>query len=218
MFALVLKTGWKGTTLSLHRGSSGDTPALAEVNSKSTWSIHHVLSLPGHDIHEEIHTSLKWKTQIYAFTAVVMHGEKPVPERFEWRQSHGQEVKLLSNHAWGWKLVRLNSDVSNQSDITPEVSDKGKKRDLGETSDGKEVVAVWADNMKWSKTKMLRFEFLGSAKESNMGEIFGIMAVSTGMRIWQIMRTGTTGGGGAKTASMAANTAASASASASASS
>ncbi|USW51421.1 hypothetical protein Slin15195_G047400 [Septoria linicola] len=204
LFAVVLNSGWKGTKFVLHHGPDGSSPVLAEMGSKRYMSIHNMISLPGHEIVEELRTKLSFQSASYTFTAPVLHGEKIVPERFCWRQSHGKEVQQLTvnKYAWGWKLVRLDSDDGTLSaampnDIEASSSKGGKRadRDLGETSDGKEVVAVWADNMKWSKNKLVRFEFMGSGSTREMGEAFEIMAVSSGLRIWQILRTGTSGGG-----------------------
>jgi hypothetical protein len=185
----------------LHQGLQDDAASalLAEVSGKGYWAIHNNIALPNHHIFEEIHTKLTLKTAIYSFTAPVQRGEKVVPERFEWRQSHGPEVTgLSSSHAWGYKLVRLESPhASRPSADEPESSRRGGKRaerDVGQTSDGKDVVAVWADNMKTSMTKYVKFQLLGDALGGAMGEVFDIMAVATGLRIWQVVRLGKAGG------------------------
>lgn len=217
-YSIVLVSGWKGTTLCLHEGLDDKSPMLAEVAGKSTWSLDHTISLPGRDIVEDIHTKIKLPSMTYSFTAMIPHGEKLVPEQFEWRQSHGQEVRqLTSKFAWGWKLIRLGSgavhasspaeaetsvNMDDSAALTPATTattpkKNGKRaasRDPGEASDGKEVVAVWADNVKWSKTKRAKFEFWGRATTGEMGETFAIMAVATGLRIWQITVAGSSGG------------------------
>ncbi|PIA91924.1 hypothetical protein CB0940_09116 [Cercospora beticola] len=230
LFSIVLVSGWKGTKFILHRGditssslkdpsssSDGENTVLAEIGSKRYMSIHNMISLPKHNVLEELHTKFSFQSPSYSFSAPVKKagGEKVVQERFVWRQSHGQEVKHVSKnkYVWGWKLVRLDSetgggsvgDAGEEADPTivrsrnsGEGSSKGGgkryERDLGESSDGKEVVAVWADNMKWSKNKLVKFEFLGAGRTGELGEVVEIMAVSSGMRIWQILRAGSSGG------------------------
>lgn len=198
LFSIVLNSGWKGTTFVLHRGPDGKAPILAEMGSKRYMSIHNTISLPSHNIFEELHTKLSFKTAMYFFTAPVLLGEKTVAELFQWRQSHGREITQLSTnkYAWGWKLIRLGPEES-ASPYAVASSSKVERdvREVGESSDGLEVVAVWADNMRWSKNKLVRFEFMGSGSTGELGEVFEIMAVATGMRIWQILRTGTSGGG-----------------------
>lgn len=184
-------------------------------------SIHNTISLPQHSLLEELHTKLSFQSPTYSFSAPVRRkrGEKEevVEETFCWRQSHGQEVKHVSKnkYVWGWKLVRLDSETSTggggggaeEADPTivrsggagegsSRVGGGGKRyeRGLGESSDGKEVVAVWADNTRPSKNKLVRFEFLGAGRTGELGEVFEIMAVSSGMRIWQILRAGSSGG------------------------
>ena len=198
LFSIVLNSGWKGTKFVLHRGPDGKSPVLAEMGSKRYMSIHNTISLPSHKILEDLHTKVSFKTPTYTFTAPVLHGEKTVPERFQWRQSHGKEITQLSTnkYAWGWKLVRLGSEESRSpSTVASSSKVKRDEREVGESSDGLEIVAVWADNMKWSKNKLVRFEFIGSGSTGELGEVFEIMTVATGMRIWQILRTGTSGGG-----------------------
>jgi hypothetical protein len=88
-------------------------------------------------------------------------------ERFEWRHSHGAEVDSLGGRGQGWKLVRL------------EASSAGGAR----TSDGREVVAAWA-NASMSLTKTLNFQFFNSGANGMLGERWAVMAVITALRIW----------------------------------
>ncbi|KAJ5932132.1 hypothetical protein N7516_006621 [Penicillium verrucosum] len=66
--------------------------------------------------------------------------------RFEWRNSHGNEIKEPVGFSYGWKLVRLTGPVNN-------VAGSRKERARGYTSDGLEIVALIAHNASWSMTK-----------------------------------------------------------------
>jgi hypothetical protein len=111
-------------------------------------------------------------------------GEKPVVEQFEWRQSHGNEVRILDNHGWGYKLVRLQASAATPSSMPPDedpAKSEGKKpaaaQQDGMTSDGKEVVAVWADSSEWSKRKLGKFQFMGSGASGELGDDWARFAV-----------------------------------------
>jgi hypothetical protein len=53
------------------------------------------------------------------------------------------------------------------------------------TSDGKEVVAVWANPGTLSFSKLGHFEFRGSGAIGELGTLWSIMAVMSCMCIWQ---------------------------------
>ncbi|RYP72787.1 hypothetical protein DL771_003971 [Monosporascus sp. 5C6A] len=104
-------------------------------------------------------------------------------EAFEWRRSRGNEVRELTRWwSTGWKLVRLES--------RPEGASGGGRaqRSDGVTSDGKEIVAVWAQNASLSMTKAFKMEFRGSAALGTLGERWEIMAVVTALRLWVLAR------------------------------
>lgn len=82
-------------------------------------------------------------------------------EGFEWRASHGDEVKELERCSRGWKLVRLHGEADG-------IGGTRAVRDVGTTSDGKEVVAVFGDCMGW-RTKVAKFRFLGTAAAGQLG-------------------------------------------------
>lgn len=100
-------------------------------------------------------------------------------ERFEWRKSHGNEIKELAGHSTGWKLVRLAASGNNPGGSR-------KERDFGYTSDGLEVVAIIAHNASWSMTKGLRFTFLGSGLTGTMGEAWEILVITSSLQLWYI--------------------------------
>ena len=101
-----------------------------------------------------------------------------VRENFEWRKTHGSEIRDLDRWSRGWKLVRL--------DGPPPLGQGGERngRDVGVTSDGKEVVAISGWNSSWSMTKALKFQFLGTGLNGDLGEAWELMAVMTAVRTW----------------------------------
>lgn len=82
-------------------------------------------------------------------------------ERFEWRRSHGDEVKSVGRWKWGWKLVRMNSEV--------------KEGEKNRTSDGKEVVAVFAPATK-TLTKIGEFQFVQGSSAEQLGDSWKAMS------------------------------------------
>jgi hypothetical protein len=98
-----------------------------------------------------------------------------LPERYEWRQSHHGDY-------WGWKLVRITSNTPYDSAESPNTK-KGQV-----SSDGKEVVATFADNTRLTSlsSKMAKFEFINGGATGELGDIWAIMAVATALRIWQM--------------------------------
>ncbi|KAK8039122.1 hypothetical protein PG993_007533 [Apiospora rasikravindrae] len=130
-------------------------------------------------------------------------------ERFEWRHSRGNEVKQLDKLNSGWKLVRIHSEADG-------VGGTRRARDAGASSDGKELVAVFAEVSGWSTSKVVKFKFLGSGATGEMGPRWALMAVMTALRIWDTQNglsesaaataagiTGASGGGHSRSASKA---------------
>ena len=125
----------------------------------------------------------KWKNP-KSFSIEVGDGtaEKPHVEQFEWRQTRGEELKLLSGSKGneGWKLVRLGRQVAQG-----ESSADGSKRAFGVTSDGLEVVAVCAHKIAVSM-KGAYFCFMNSGLDGSMGERWELAAVLSGLILWYI--------------------------------
>ncbi|KAK8086910.1 hypothetical protein PG994_001884, partial [Apiospora phragmitis] len=132
-------------------------------------------------------------------------------ERFEWRHSRGNEVKQLDRLNSGWKLVRIHSEADG-------VGGTRRARDAGASSDGKELVAVFAEVSGWSTSKVVKFKFLGSGATGEMGPRWSLMAVMTALRIWDTQNglsesaaataAGAASGGHSRSASKAAAAAA----------
>ncbi|RJE22688.1 hypothetical protein PHISCL_04991 [Aspergillus sclerotialis] len=100
-------------------------------------------------------------------------------ETFEWRRSYGKEIQDLAPNSFGWKLVRLSRRVRGHS-----TSRSGRPR--GNTSDGKEVVAVIAHNSSWSMTKGFKFAFLGTGLSGRLGGDWEVMVVMSALQLWNM--------------------------------
>ncbi|OAA37077.1 hypothetical protein BBO_07776 [Beauveria brongniartii RCEF 3172] len=128
---------------------------------------------------------------------------------FEWRYSHGKEVRALDRWGQGWKLVHLESDdggreggsggggsSSSSSEGKTTTTTRRMERPHGETSDGRPVVAVLADNSKWSRTKLARFHFVGAGATDEFGEAWALYVTMTALRIWEMMMMNAGAAGG----------------------
>ncbi|KAE8317323.1 hypothetical protein BDV41DRAFT_573018 [Aspergillus transmontanensis] len=111
--------------------------------------------------------------------AVDGSGKDASYEQFEWRSSHGKEIKERAGHTSGWKLVRLSETVS-------EAGGSRSHRAMGCSSDGKEIVAVIAHNASWSLSKGFKFAFVGSGLTGVLGERWEIMTLMTAVHLWLI--------------------------------
>ncbi|KAK9424664.1 hypothetical protein SUNI508_03540 [Seiridium unicorne] len=172
--------------LILHSTADPESPPLAIAEKAGRLGHRAEITLPalsGHDSDEataeEMSAHVSITSVAYAFSVETRPGYR---EKFEWRSSKGSEVRALSTdkHAVGRKLVRLDTEADG-------VGGTRAVRDQGATSDGREVVAVWADNPKWSGNRAGTFQFLGSGTAGQLGERFSVMAVATSVRIWEMM-------------------------------
>ncbi|KAK2046276.1 hypothetical protein LZ31DRAFT_462713 [Colletotrichum somersetense] len=161
----------KKQLLFLHSGPSDKGPAIATVSRKTLGSHHRAtITLQGEDGNEqeisfERPEDVSWtQGQVRAFRIEVRKG---VVEEFQWRSSHGDEIKELAGHSYGWKLVRMKTQQAGQ-------------KSFGYSSDGKEVVAVLAHSTSWSMTKGYNFGFLGTGLTGTLGEDWETAARSVG--------------------------------------
>ncbi|KAL7621365.1 hypothetical protein AAE478_008686 [Parahypoxylon ruwenzoriense] len=197
LFAVTMHSGVTSKPLLELRGGLRDSdPIIATADNESRWSsgrnaVIKILGTPaGHgptddEGYPEQTFPMKqqhvWKNVSYQFTAEIGRGKDVRREDFEWRRSRGGEVHDLNGTAaWGWKLVRLSSGDQPGAGGTRET------RAAGETSDGKEVVAVWAMNYRWSTNKMFRFQFLSSSATGLLGERFALAALITALKLWHL--------------------------------
>ncbi|CAG8390889.1 unnamed protein product [Penicillium salamii] len=170
----------------LHDGPTNQHPVMATALADRWGRIRPIeLTLPPRPdgpyateiVESLVPSSSKLTTPTWTFEASV--GPKGTTrEKFQWRSSHGAEIKNLAGHSCGWKLVRLAETAS--------VGGSRKERDVGSTSDGLEVVAIIAHNASWSMTKGLRFAFLGSGLTGTMGETWEILALTSALQLWYI--------------------------------
>ncbi|KAI1430506.1 hypothetical protein GGR50DRAFT_208047 [Xylaria sp. CBS 124048] len=186
LFAVRPHSGISGKPeLVLYEGLDDNGPVLATgTRFRLNWSLIATLTIPahegvGHDIENQsvemqvnnsgLHTSFR-------FAAGVGRGKKTRREQFEWRSSHGTEVKDLHGYKGGWKLVRLSN---------PRADGGGDRasRASGSSSDGYEVVAAWAYNSSMSMTKLFKFQLMGSALTGELGNRGAAIALISAMMI-----------------------------------
>lgn len=167
---------WSGKfTLDLYSGSTADDSSIANSTSGSlrkneavitiseTSQFDHYDSQSEGEISEPFRRHVSLKHETWDFVIAVVTGNERYPEKFEWRRSHGDETASLRDgkSTYGWKLVRLHSGDSTINHV------RDDSRALGESSDGKEVVAVWTDDTqtwfrKAEKGVVAKLEFIGS--------------------------------------------------------
>ncbi|KAI0104419.1 hypothetical protein F4814DRAFT_455729 [Daldinia grandis] len=123
----------------------------------------------------------------YQFSMKVGEGGELHDEKFEWRPTRGNEIQVMFKHAKGFKLVRVEAKGPGDGR-----GGRRESRQLGESSDGKEVVAVWATKKTLVPISCspFKFELLGSGKTGELGRHFGYMALMTALEIWcfQVLR------------------------------
>ncbi|KAI0163083.1 hypothetical protein BJ166DRAFT_285094 [Pestalotiopsis sp. NC0098] len=176
----------------LHATADPDSPPLAVAEKAGRLGQRAEIALPpvkgpdsGPDAGDVERAEMKAHASLtsvsYTFSVETAPG---VREKFEWRASKGNEVKALvggdRHHASGRKLVRLATEADG-------VGGTRAVRDQGASSDGREVVAVWADNPKWSGNKAGALRFLGSGASGVLGGRFAVMTIATSVRIWEMM-------------------------------
>ncbi|KAI1273284.1 hypothetical protein F5Y07DRAFT_260409 [Xylaria sp. FL0933] len=178
----------KNPELVLYDGPSDKDAVLATATHESVFKSGSIITVPAregvaHDSESQkvIMSSPKLlKHKTYAFTADVGVGKDTRHEQFEWRSSHGSEVRELDGYRWGWKLVRLSSPAGDGS------GGERSTRAPGSTSDGLEVVAAWAHNNSMSITKAFKFQLMGSALTGMLGDRGATLALISALRIWSI--------------------------------
>ncbi|KAE8153109.1 hypothetical protein BDV25DRAFT_137182 [Aspergillus avenaceus] len=186
LYAVSIQTAKTGQqTIVLHDGPTDRHPPLGKSESDGYLRAKYFLiTLPprsgsgGNPVIEQIDGVMPYKRMAPTFSFTVSGAEKRTTrEVFQWRSSHGKEIKELGGFSYGWKLVRL-------SHSTDEAGASRSHRPLGCTSDGKEIVAVIAHNSSWSLTKGFRFAFMGSGLTGTMGEKWETMALVSAVQLW----------------------------------
>ncbi|TQN71644.1 hypothetical protein CSHISOI_03887 [Colletotrichum shisoi] len=176
----------KKQSLFLHGGSSDKAPIIATTSRKAHgWHDRATITLhidngDGQEIQLERPENAGWtKSEVRAFRIEVRKG---VVEEFQWRTSHGDEIKELAGHSYGWKLVHMGQPQHGGGG-------GGGEQSFGYTSDGHEVVAVLAHNMSWSMTKGYNFGFLGTGLTGIWGAEWETAAVISGFWLWHLALT-----------------------------
>lgn len=189
---------WTGkNSTDLYTEAADDGTPVASIASgsmhKNNATITIAASSPsGNDESKEIsepfrrHVSLTHET--WEFVASLRSGSELYAEKFEWRRSSGDELASLRSgkKTYGWKLVRLHTTEAANPDVSSE------RREVGESSDGKEIVAVWSDDTQtWfrgdEKGVVGKFEFLGSGRGgSGLGDQWRFFAAMSALHIRQI--------------------------------
>ncbi|KAI8624054.1 hypothetical protein F5Y19DRAFT_341316 [Xylariaceae sp. FL1651] len=202
LYAVVLHSGFSTESeLVLHANVSGNSPPMATVDGiLFSNSVSIVLPpRPGSQLPraEEILEFYGSFTRVRSFSietnAPSLNSHVGSRERFEWRHSSGPEVGSLGGQFSGWKLVRLSSNSSHVPD--PQNPPRREGDVFGRSSDGSEIVAVWAWS-SWSMPEVLHFKFLGSGADGSLGDRWAIMAVISALAIWNKERKQKRGGVG----------------------
>lgn len=183
--------------LVLHATPNPASPALTYAERLSTHRSDFVLPAPksfdgdGRTVTESLHSHASLTSVTHEFGVEVAGGGR---ERFEWRASKGREVRALLAEtagggvsppgrgrfkALGAKLVRLSAEADG-------VGGTRAVRDAGASSDGREVVAVWADCPRWRANRAGTLRFLGTAATGGLGERFQVLALASALRIWEL--------------------------------
>ncbi|KAK6956755.1 hypothetical protein Daesc_002035 [Daldinia eschscholtzii] len=190
-FAVSIRPTGSDKLVMLHNGPTEDDQVLA-VGEKVGWfpqghqMVNDIILPPLIGGWPDIITSImdpkqKFTNHWYQFSMKVGEGETSHDEKFEWRPTQGNEIRAMFKHAKGFKLIRMEAEGPGKGR-----GGNRRSREIGETSDGKEVVAVWATK----KTLLpmprspLKFELLGSGKTGELGRQFGYMALITALEIW----------------------------------
>lgn len=188
-YAITLDKGWYGS-MTMRAGPDVEDAALAKADPAGRVRQDFAVGLPalgpgGEQRTEVLRYVVGWRHETYWFAMEVGRGQV---ERFEWRRSRGGEVKgVEGGSGWGWKLVRMGAgDAGGVEEAAEGRHGHGGDEDgNGLTSDGKEVVAVWANPGTLSFSKLGQFEFRGSGATGELGTLWSIMAVMSCMCIWQ---------------------------------
>lgn len=195
LFAVKMSWAWfsKEPPITLNNGVSDKDPILGQASGlKSAKTMDCTVTIPtgmtcsNPDGPIETGAALKytsWKDAQYVFSIQV----PPVPgskdpgqmETFEWRPTYGKEAREIGGGRWstGYKLVHMTGGQ-------PGEGGKRKEREMGVTSDGREIVAVIIHNSSWSMSKGVQFAFLGTGLTGIFGEAWEVTALVSGLQLW----------------------------------
>lgn len=185
IYAVTTWAGWSAqahaqANLVLHNGPSEDNPPLANVAYGSPARRMDVFlpPLPGRParpVSVQVPGPMRAR---FAFSVEVPWPGGPGgyrAEAFEWRRSNSLAVGSLGGRSQGWKLVRLSNELP-PGGVT--VAGSGPP-----SNDNHEVVAV-CTHAVMSMSKLWKFAFTGTGVSGALGERWAVMAVVTGLVIW----------------------------------
>ncbi|KAL5363434.1 hypothetical protein BJX96DRAFT_155725 [Aspergillus floccosus] len=158
----------------LHDGPSSKHPPLATLESDITGSKRPcIITVPRNGetpsqgpvvVELDANPERKYhKEPSFSFSCVVGEGKTATEEEFEWRRSHGKEIKELDKYSSGWKLVRMSAATA--------------------TCD---VVALLAHNSSMSMTKAFRFAVRGSGILGTMGRDWEVMTLISAVHMFNL--------------------------------
>ncbi|KAI9788275.1 MAG: hypothetical protein M1816_007041 [Peltula sp. TS41687] len=171
----------------LHEGGDPKGPIISTVTKDSMMNAHTNITVPGRPgsaddtITEHLRSDMFTGSNhlSFSFSFNVCRDKDIHREAFEWRPTRGAEVRALDKWSWGWKLVRLGKTTGSGGSRSV--------RSVGETSDGKEIVAVWAAKTTFTTSKLGKFHFLGAGMTGELGEEWAFMAVMSALRLWNYL-------------------------------
>jgi len=191
-YAISWPSGSYGS-LTFHAGPTKDHELLATVRLAGRLGSDFNVALPalftgGEQKTEILRYVPSFKREMWWFAMPVGSGADVRIERFEWRRSRGAEVKGVEGGSGsGWKLVRMGGQMASDTGHRDDEADDDDGRIEGFTSDGKEVVAVWADaGLSFHLSRIGGLEFRGSGATGELGLLWSVMAVVTCMCIYQL--------------------------------
>lgn len=175
-FMIYYPKGWHHC-ITFHDGPDIAYPVLATAVESGSWRQDFTINLPslpdqGLIGGTEVLRHNPGTSERYWFGMQVGEGADRHIERFEWRMSRGPEMSNTGSSRWGWKLVRLGSVYLEEEGKEP-VYDVTGTRKLGFTTDGRELVALWAPG----KIDIGQLHFVGSGETGEMGRLWRLMVL-----------------------------------------
>ncbi|CAK7224815.1 hypothetical protein SBRCBS47491_005683 [Sporothrix bragantina] len=112
---------------------------------------------------------------------------------FSSSSTRGSQVTINSRWKSGWQLVRLTDASNPLSDVLAAPlldhligEEAGRAAARRRTPDGHEIVAIWSNADPSNTTREAsRFTRLGSGTTGELGERWALMAVASGLAVWE---------------------------------
>jgi hypothetical protein len=191
LFAVSRHRGFSGKPdVMLHAGPSDKDPHLATAKMprfRRKMTLELASPLKSAAVQKiDLQYDLGFPHGSYTFTMPVgLHGHN---ETFEWRHSHGADVRDLGGDLSGWVLLRQETG----SPAGARAEDGIQRTPEGSTKDGKEVVFVWSD-VEFSHHKAATFRFLGTGATGVFGEQWALAVMVSALAIFEKLRRRKTG-------------------------